>query len=164
MFRPTAFAIPPAPLAITMAGLMPFFAAALAIWVFAGDPARQAGAELALLAYAAVILSFLGGARWGVEIDSASFEPPRWGALSLSVLGSLVGWVVILIAVLGGLFPWLFLFMAAALALQWLWDMLSRRALPAWYEGLRALATAGAVSSLVFAWVVTAWPVLPTLG
>ena len=158
MFRSGAFAIPPAPLALTMGGLMPFFAAALAIWVFNGDIARQAGAQITLLAYGAVILSFLGGVRWGVEMDSASFEPPRWGALGLSVLGSLTGWAIVLYAVLGGLFPWLFLVMAGGLILHWLWDLGSRRALPAWYDGLRTLATAGAVGSFVFAWLVTAWP------
>ncbi|MEM6666305.1 MAG: DUF3429 domain-containing protein [Pseudomonadota bacterium] len=159
MFRTGAFAIPPAPLALTMGGLMPFLAAALAVWVFADDPARQAGAQITLLAYGAVILSFLGGARWGVEMDSASFEPPRWGVLGLSVLGSLAGWVVMLYAVLGGLFYWLFLAMAGALALHWLWDLGSQQALPAWYDGLRTLATAGAVGSLIFAAMITGWPV-----
>jgi len=93
-----------------------------------------------------------------VEMDSASFEPPRWGVLSLSVLGSLAGWGLMIYAVLGGLYPWIYLVLAGGLGLHWLWDVTSRRALPAWYDGLRSLATAGTLGAMVFAYAVTAWP------
>lgn len=152
MFRPRAFAIPPAPLALTVGGLMPFFGAALASVALQGDVALQAAAALVLLVYGAVILSFLGGVRWGVEMDSAVFEAPRWGVMTASVLGALIGWACVLYYILGTGAPWLFLVMAGAIALHWLWDMVSRKSLPAWYDGLRTIATLGAGGALILAW------------
>lgn len=160
MLRRGAFAIPPAPLALTIGGLMPFFGSALAILALAGDAAGQAAASLVLLVYGAVILSFLGGVRWGVEMNEATFMPPRWGVLSVSVLGALVGWGCVLFYLLGtpAQSPLVFLVIAGALVLHWLWDVLSRRDTPAWYDGLRTIATAGAVASLAAAWAITGLP------
>ena len=155
MLRPGAFAIPPAPLALTIGGLMPFVGGALACWALTGDVARQAAAYLTLLTYGAVVLSVLGGVRWGAEMSEAMLPPPRWGVMSLSVLGALTGWLLVLYYVLGSPSPHVFLVMAAAFAAHWLWDVMSRKAVPAWYEGLRTIASVGAVASLVGAWATT---------
>ncbi|MEM9738636.1 MAG: DUF3429 domain-containing protein [Pseudomonadota bacterium] len=160
MLRRGAFAIPPAPLALTVAGLMPFFGGALAAFALGDDPAPQAGAHLTLLVYSAVILSFLGGVRWGVEMNEATFTPPRWGIMTGSIIGALVGWGAVVYYLLGtpAQSPWVFVAMACALFIQWIWDVLSRRDTPAWYDGLRTIASTGAVGSLLTAWVSTGIP------
>lgn len=148
-----AFSIPPGPLSLTMAGLAPFAGCAAAVCVFAvqdGTAAIQAAG--ALLLYAAVILSFLGGVRWGAELVTEILAGPRGGELPLSVLGALIGWA----AAVGWFFwtpapEWLLL-MAVALALQWMWDLAPGRGMPAWYAGLRSLASAGSVASMILAW------------
>lgn len=152
MHRPGAFSIPPAPLALTLAGLLPFVAAATAVGLLREDIAGRAAAELILLAYAAVILSFLGGVRWGIEI--ARSAPPRWAVLGLSVLGALAGWAMVLHAVLRGQSPWLLAVAAGLLALHWAWDVFAAREAPAWYGGLRTLASLGAVLSLLAAFAL----------
>ncbi|MEO1472564.1 MAG: DUF3429 domain-containing protein [Pseudomonadota bacterium] len=146
-----AFRIPPAPLALTVAGLAPFMGSAAARLLLDADPIRAAQTELVLIAYAAVILSFLGGVRWGVEMTDASLSEPRWGVMIGSVLGALAGWGLVLYAVLGTRSPWIFLGAAALLVMHWLWDM-SMKPAPAWYSGLRLLATAGAAGSLILVW------------
>ncbi len=159
MLRRGAFAIPPAPMALTIAGLMPFFGAAFVILAAAGEPIRIAQAKLVLLAYAAVILSFLGGVRWGAEIATATFDPPRTHVLALSVIGALAGWGIVLYEVLGQQFPGLLLVAASLLALHGVWDIAQSSRLPEWYDGLRLLASAGAALALGVAWVFTRFPV-----
>ena len=160
MLRRGAFAIPPAPLALTIGGLMPFIGAALAALALGGEVARQAVAQLTLLVYAAVILSFLGGVRWGVEMNEATMVAPRWGVLTGSVLGALAGWAAIVFYLLGtpAQSPLVFPAMAGALLIHWVWDLLSRRDTPAWYDGLRTIATVGAVASLLAGWASTGLP------
>ncbi len=91
---PSAPAAPPA-LAVGLgyAGLIPFLAGALAVWG-APEPMR-AGASVALLAYAAVIASFLGGMHWGLALRAG----PGAGAGSLwwGIAGSLAGWAGLLL-------------------------------------------------------------------
>ena len=75
------FGIPGAPLALTLAGIAPFAAGAGVMWAAQADPVLQAQAGLTLLVYGAVILSFVGGLRWGAEI--AASEAPRAAVLAL---------------------------------------------------------------------------------
>lgn len=153
MLKRDAFAIPPAPLAITVAGLMPFIGCAFAIVFLRGDVIRASNASLTLIAYSAVILSFLGGARWGAELMDAALSPPRWSVLALSVVGALAGWALVLYAILGSLRPELHLVFAALFLAHAAWDLRAPR-LPAWYQGLRLIATTGAVMSLGAAYLV----------
>lgn len=115
---------------LTWAGLLPFLGA-LAAWAAAGlaGDARAVGLALkAFLVYAAVILSFLGGLRWG-RVMSAGASGPGY---VLAVLPSL--WA----------FPALFLpppYAIGALALGFalaLWFDTQADALPA-TPGFRAL-------------------------
>ena len=84
-------------LLLGIAGLIPFFACGLLALRPAGD-AVDARGLLALIAYGAVILAFLGGVHWGFALPDPSgrAERPR---LALGVVPSLVGWVALLIAV-----------------------------------------------------------------
>lgn len=149
------FGIPAPVLALTLAGLLPFIGGAVFVWMREGDPAGQASAQLILLAYSAIILSFLGGVRWGVEISRGPLAPPRWGELVFSVLGALAAWGLVLWPVLQGFSPFLFAAMAAALLLAGVWDVASTRELPQSYRRIRIIATAGAVASLLAAAVLT---------
>ena len=76
--------IPPTARLLGYAGVLPFAALALA-HVF-GNAAISGHALRSFLAYSAVILSFLGGIRWGV---ATRFEPSQAGALVISVLPGL---------------------------------------------------------------------------
>ena len=134
------FGIPGVPLALTLAGLIPFAAGAGVMWAAAGDPVLKAQAGLALLVYGAVILSFLGGVRWGAEVNAQGGGLPRTGLMVLSVLGSLAGWAAVLYGVLGALGWPVFGALALAHLMQGIWDS----------DGAgRRVATLGAFAALI---------------
>jgi hypothetical protein len=83
--------IPPGPALLGYAGVLPFAGLALTVVLSAG--ALQDLALRAFLAYGAVILSFLGGIRWGAAARS---DAPRNGEYVLSVLPSLWAWACLL--------------------------------------------------------------------
>ncbi len=81
------------------AGLLPFVAGALACLF--GPPAWPAPASVALAAYAAVIVSFLGGIHWGLAMRQAPNPSPvllYWG-----VVPSLLAWPALLLPSAPGL-------------------------------------------------------------
>ena len=89
-----------------VAGLIPFLACAYAATAWTGVPASNA--LLALLAYGAVTLSFLGGVHWGFALGEPStlLPPPAASGLRidqmrllLGVVPSLVGWVALLVQI-----------------------------------------------------------------
>ena len=69
------------------AGLLPFMAGALLVWLVREDVHTYVA--LALSAYAAMILSFLGGIHWGLAMRQT--QPPSTG-LWWGVVPSLVAW------------------------------------------------------------------------
>ena len=126
-------------------GLLPFLAGAVAAW---GLPVeRLPGTALALVAYGAVILSFLGGVHWGL---AAPAGPPL--QLGFSVLPSLVAWVALLTANLPAADAALWL-LAAAFAIMLICDLVAagRDLTPAWYPRLRLPLSLGAVICLAAA-------------
>ncbi len=123
--------------ALALAGLIPFVGCAA--MVAAGGPDADAWLG-ALIAYAAVILSFLGGTRWGAALASGSPDPVT---LILSNIPALVAWAALLPLEMPS--PTRLSLLSAGLALMWLWD---RRRQPAWYPALRTVATVGALLSL----------------
>ena len=154
--------------ALTLAGALPFVALALLI-PFGPPLARQAGqfalgeqiawwAGVALVLYAAAILSFLGGIRFG----AATVEALRPGArrdIVLSVVPSLAAWGLAIVGMLGQCSGFTAI-TAVALALlalcflaQWLWDRASVRAdrLPDWFGPMRTRVTAIVAPTLVAA-------------
>jgi hypothetical protein len=139
-------AIPGTALALGLAGLIPFAAGAAALWLPLAPLTPGPGLQL-ITAYGAIILSFLGGIRWGTAIGP--YDTRRQGLeLSASVLGSLAGLAAIFIPPI----PALTLLIAGFL-MQALWDVTSVEAgrLPSWFGKLRMLLTAGAVVSLTAA-------------
>lgn len=136
--------IPKAAAWLTGLGMLPFIAtAALTL-----SPWPEAGrlAETALLLYGAVILSFIGGIRWGMAVQGTSDSERLWRPLLVSVAPSLAGWAALLLP------PPLPPFVLAAGFLIMLAS--DRRAArngdaPSWYPSLRWPPTAVAVLSLL---------------
>lgn len=80
------------------AGLVPFVLGAALVWLV--HPEAHPYATLALSAYAAVIVSFLGGIHWGIALRDARPEPSlfAWG-----VVPSLLAWVAVVMPASAGL-------------------------------------------------------------
>jgi hypothetical protein len=100
----------PLVLLLGLLGLIPFVACAyLACAWRSPDEGR---ALIALIAYGAVILSFLGGVHWGFALAEppdtlaglaplpATRDPAHRPRIALGVLPSLIGWIALLVAVL----------------------------------------------------------------
>jgi hypothetical protein len=95
----------PSPLALRLghAGLLPFAAGAVLVWLVQPDahPDEHAFVVLALSAYAATIVSFLGGIHWGLAMRHAAALTPShllWG-----VVPSLLAWVALMMRADAGL-------------------------------------------------------------
>ncbi len=135
--------IPNAALWLGPLGLVPFLAGALAPWLLPAEGLPEA--DLALVGYGAVILSFLGGVHWGLAAPAG-----RALQLGLSVVPSLVGWLALLVASLHAVGPGLWL-LAAAFAALLPGDLLAagRGLAPGWYPRLRVPLTVIVVACLV---------------
>ena len=79
-------------LALGYGGLLPFVCGAIAVWVVGEDAGFYAA--IALAAYAATIVSFLGGIHWGLAFRH---DAPPTALLLWGVLPSLVAWVALLL-------------------------------------------------------------------
>ena len=138
-------------LLLTGAGAIPFIGLVIAMSVM--EPPTNATMALWLQTYAAVILSFLGGIRWGLEIARPA---PSGAVLGLSVLPALAGWAILPPAIILLPGPRWFLAYAGLFALQLVWDLVSAR-VPGWFKPLRAGVSIVVVASLVAAWAVQAF-------
>ena len=141
-----ADAIPLVPLGLGLGGLIPFWALAIGLALHGGIGfhlgIRPATLDLALATYAAVILSFLGGMRWGFAA--------RAGDAGLnyvvSVVPSLVAW-----AWLAAPEPWrlgglgLTILVLGPIDLQLVRDGLA----PPWFGKLRLILSTGAGLALL---------------
>jgi hypothetical protein len=75
-----------------LAGLIPFVAGAASVWLVGADLEHRAA--LVLNAYAATIVSFLGGIHWGLAARRAA---PTDALLGWGVVPSLLAWVALLL-------------------------------------------------------------------
>ena len=129
-------------------GALPFVVLAAALTAPVG-PARE-GLGTALVAYGAVILSFLGAVHWGLAIAPAATAGSPGLALRLggSVVPSLVGWGALLLPTVGGLVA-----LAVAFGAMLAADRRATRlgAAPAWYATLRLPLSLAAIASLLLA-------------
>ena len=121
-------------------GLLPFLAGAAGPWL-----GMEWMAEW-LLAYGAVILSFVGAIHWGLAMARRN-PPPEW--FYASVMPALAGWVALLLPRLIAL-PLL-----AVGFIGWrVWEHRSvSPGLPRWFRRLRTVLTAGAVLGLTAGWL-----------
>ncbi len=91
----------PGPLALRLgyAGLLPFVLGAVLVWLVNAE--AHVYAALALAAYAALIVSFLGGIHWGLVMRTGASAPVPvllWG-----VVPSLLAWPALLMPAYAGL-------------------------------------------------------------
>ena len=139
--------VPPSAAWLGGLGALPFIGLAGAAPYLDSEP--RMFAVHALLAYGAVILSFLGGVHWGLAIGSRSNADHRelQKRLIVSVIPSLAAWVALLFPERTGL-----LILAAAItAMLWV-DIRATRAdhAPQWYPKLRIPLTCVVVAALLF--------------
>ncbi|MBX2878371.1 MAG: DUF3429 domain-containing protein [Granulosicoccus sp.] len=108
------------------------------------NAAPASEATFVLAAYAAVILSFLGGVRWGALLSDA-IQLDAWGPLSLSVVPSLIAWPALLLSE-----PARLSVLIIGFVFQYFLDAraVSEQELPAWFGKLRLVLTCGAVLCL----------------
>ncbi len=142
---------PKVPLWLGLAGLVPFVALSLAISLGATIPpfADADAMRVALVGYGVVILSFLGGVRWGVALGLEKGEPGSGGRdFVIAVVPSLVAW-----------FAW---FQPAPADLWWLvaahvllalldYGLACRVVVDEWFGRLRLGLSAVAAASLALA-------------
>ncbi len=144
---------PVLPYVLGIAGLVPFVFSSTAI--FFGPTEFLPLSFSALLWYAAVILSFLGGTRWGAEIARNPGNPSA-KILILSMLPSIVAWGCL---VFFDIYSFPLGYIAALIALgtlmlgfaiQLQWDLLAVRKgmFPPWYARLRIILSTVAILSL----------------
>lgn len=108
--------IPIALWVIVLLAMSPFPVTAL---VYGYGPDDRMGSMLkALLSWSAVVLSFLGGVRWGLETREPAPRPMRQ---AFSALCAVAGWVILMAR---GHAPdtWILGGFIAAFLLQWLFD------------------------------------------
>ena len=95
------------------------------------------------LYYGAVILSFLGGVRWGMAVTPGSPIPGNWSQYSWSVVPSLIAW--------GGLMlPDTYPGIASVIfgIGMTCYNDLRQTGYPSWFKGLRILLTTVAILSM----------------
>ncbi len=125
------------------AGVLPFLGAAI-LAVAAPEPVWRELALRAFVAYSAVILSFLGGIRWGAALSDA--DPKR---LALSVAPSLLACGCLLLPPGDAIKLFALLF-----AVVGIFDVMKRPApeWPAWFMRLRARLTGAVVAIHIALW------------
>jgi hypothetical protein len=121
-------------------GLIPFAVGGVVLAV--GDAEKKAAARRGLIVYGGLIASFLGGARWGLEIPR---RPVRALVISASMAPTVASFLLALAP--RSRARTTFAGLIAVFAAQWLWDLGSDDA-PAWYPGLRTALTTGATMAL----------------
>ena len=144
--------IPRPALILGVSGLIPFFGLSAAIAFRLQPP--YGSASLWLAAYGAVILSFMGGAQWGLA--TAKGQPGSWRAFGVSVVPALVAWPALFLPITWALAT-LSVTFASLLAYD-LWTV-RRGEAPAWYGQLRLGLTAAVVLCLTFAILANRGPV-----
>lgn len=128
-------------------GLLPFGLGAAGVWL--GMPWMVA----VLIAYGAIILSFVGAIHWGLAMSQRGAQAKVFYA---SVLPALLGWVSLMIPNMIGL-P---LLMVGFIGWR-LWEQReSGVLLPGWFRTLRTVLTVGAAASLFIGWLA----LLPIIG
>ena len=135
--------------ALGLGGLVPFIVLSLLLMYAGRSFIAFDTLKLAFTAYSAVILSFLGGIRWGLSLQPGH---QGTGTLVLSVLPSLLGWALMFVPS-----PYMFAGFAAGFALTGLWDVMSARSgeLPRWFGRLRLVISAVVTLCQIVAFVAT---------
>ncbi len=130
--------------ALAIAGFLPFAAGTLAAYLPL-EPILAARIGFATMAYGAVILSFLGGIRWGLALTGQP-GPVMARDLGLSVFPSLWGWAAFLLGGMGGV-----LMLALGFAAMGAWDhgLAEDPRVSAWFVTLRRVLSVLVTGSML---------------
>lgn len=86
--------IPQSAAALGYAGAIPFIVASLLSWF--PDPSVSEAAIIMLIGFSVVILSFMGGVRWGIAAGRA--DGPKFSHLVISLVPPAVAWLAMVLA------------------------------------------------------------------
>ena len=136
--------IPASALVLGVSGLIPFVAGGVLVWL----PQLKAIAPTIpalVFFYAALIVSFLGGVRWGAAMQNATTGTALARELSASVIPTLITFVCYIFSLPAALTMLLILILSQGLV-----DILAvrQKKLVAWYAPLRLLLSGVAGASL----------------
>lgn len=134
---------------LSLAGLLPFAALALALVALGNGHPLKATAGDAARTYGTVILSFLGGIRWGLALAR---QPIAASQLAISVLPSIAGWFSLFAPA-----PVSFGVLLIGFLAQGAWDSFSIHsgAGPAWFAPLRMTLTVLVAAALALSLAAT---------
>jgi len=145
--------LPPIVGFVGYAGVLPFAGIALVAWV---DAAHAPLWQFTLLAYGAVIVSFVGALHWGVAMTASRADDGlgrRWSGLyAWSVVPALLAWAALLAqALLVHGMAWAVALLVLAFVVHYVLDRRMARAMnmPSWYLPLRLRLTAVACLCLL---------------
>jgi len=141
--------IPVPALVLGLAGLLPFLISAFLS--YGSDEKTAAMALLSLGTYGAVILSFLGGIRWGLVLNTKA-QMQKWGQLTWGVVPSLIAWPALLLPS-----RYMLAVLVVGFIFQYAMDneAVKAKKAPPWFGRLRLILTSGAVFSLLVGLVST---------
>ncbi|HYE01318.1 MAG TPA: DUF3429 domain-containing protein [Alphaproteobacteria bacterium] len=135
---------PRPPLLLGFGGLIPFWAAALGVWLLPGAATVLIYAQIA---YGAVIVSHIGAIHWGGAMAAGE---AGWGRYGWSVVPALIGWAALVAAPAAGPVPaLLLLLLALGLALAFDLRIVAQGRAPAWFGRLRRWLSALAIGALL---------------
>ncbi|MFZ2288609.1 MAG: DUF3429 domain-containing protein [Halopseudomonas yangmingensis] len=135
-------------LVLSVAGLVPFVTGALGLWVIPEGWRDRVMDEL--LAYAAVILAFMGAIHWGLAMRAEETSDKAPIQLGLSVIPPLLGWLGLSLPIALALPVFFLAFLLLYVADRW---AVSHGLAPVWYPALRKPISLVVVSSLLVAWL-----------
>lgn len=136
---------------LSLAGWIPFGALTIGLWVLVPDHVHYPLIIAALKTYGAVILSFLGGMRWGIALKYTDEVLAR-KTFIYAVLPSLLAWVSLYLPV-----PYVFAVLALGFAGQGAWDAFAgdKGAFGLWFVKIRMVLTLLVSGSLIMAFFAT---------
>ena len=149
-FHSEGTVIPARPLLLGLAGLVPFWGLAVLLAATPAAGYTTGQVAFALSAYGAVIVSFLGGIRWGLATAAPAARIS--GEFERAVIPSLLAWAALALSPAFGLLALGLVALALAPA-----DciLVTKGLAPPWYGRLRLILSGGAgVALLVGATVV----------
>ncbi len=145
--RPTKPVIPTIPLLLGLGGLIPFWALAFSRATGIGFGYPPGAISFALATYAATILAFLGGIRWGLAMrgpdqGNAGFD------YGIAVVPQLIGWAGLAVPD-----PWRFFLLGVVILALGPLDrnLVARGLAPSWFGRLRLILSLGAGAALFLA-------------
>lgn len=139
--------MPRAPLILAILGLIPFVGGSWMVHMAEGG--WLGIARFSMPIYAAIILSFLGGAQWGFALADGARDTGRTIRLCVAMVPSIAGWLIMTLPFTAPQNKYLIF---AALLVIWaaIDHFYARRGwVPDWYPGLRWPVTVVAAASMV---------------